>query len=74
MYGLLENFWDCQHVVPRYNGFHGQALTATRGKTQVRILSPTLFNMVVDNVIRTWMVMTVEDQRVAHDGLEETVG
>ena len=24
--------------------------------------------------IRTWMAMTVEDQRVAHDGLQETYG
>ena len=37
-------------------------------------MSPTLFNLVVENVIRTWMTMTVEDQRVAHDGLGETVG
>ena len=33
-----------------------------------------LFNVVVDNIIRTCMAMTVEDQRVAHDGLGETVG
>ena len=30
--------------------------------------------MVVDNFIRTWLAMTVEDKRVAHDGLGETVG
>ena len=30
--------------------------------------------MVVDNVIKTWLAMTVEDQRVDHDRLEETVG
>ena len=34
----------------------------------------TLFNMVVDNVIRTWLAMTVEDQRVAHYGLGEISG
>ena len=33
----------------------------------------TLFNIVVDNVIRTWLTMTVEDKKVAHDGLGETV-
>ena len=37
-------------------------------------MSLTLFNMVVDNVIKTCMNMTVEDKKVAHDGLEETVG
>ena len=30
--------------------------------------------MVVDNVIRTCLVMAVKDQRVALDGLGETVG
>ena len=34
---------------------------------------PTLFNRVVDNVIITWLDMTVKDQRVAHDGMGETV-
>ena len=38
------------------------------------VVSLTLFNMVVDNIIRTWLDMTVEDQRVDHDGLGETVG
>ena len=61
-------------MVPRYNGFHGPALPATRDTTQVRLVSQTLFNGVADNFIRTWMVMTVEDQRVAHDRLGETSG
>ena len=34
------------------------------------LISPTIFNVVVDIVIRTWLAMTVEDQRVSHDGLE----
>ena len=33
-----------------------------------------MFNVVVENFIRTWLAMTVEDQRVAHDGLRETLG
>ena len=37
-------------------------------------MSPTLFNVVVDNVIWTWLAMKVEDHRVAHDGLGEAVG
>ena len=30
--------------------------------------------MVADNAIRNCLAMTVEEQRVAHDGLRETVG
>ena len=33
-----------------------------------------MFNVVVDNVIRNWLAMTVEYQGVAHDGLGETIG
>ena len=37
-------------------------------------MSPTLFNVVVDNSIRTWQALTVEDQRVDHERLVETAG
>ena len=37
-------------------------------------MSPMLFNVEVDNVIRTWLAITVEDQRVARNKLVETVG
>ena len=35
---------------------------------------PTLFNLVVDNVVRNWLSMTVEDELVAHDGLGLMMG
>ena len=60
-------------MVPKQNCFHVPALPATRGTMQGKLVSPTLFNVVVDNVIKTWLDMTVEDQRVAQDGLGETV-
>ena len=37
-------------------------------------MSPTLFNVVMANFIRTWMAMTVEYHRVARDGLGEAAG
>ena len=61
-------------MVTRKNGFHRTALPATRGITQGNLVPPTLFNVVVDNVITTWMAMTVEEQKVAHDGFGETFG
>ena len=72
--GFLETFWGLQKVVPRQNGFPRLALPGTRGTTQGGLLSPTLFNVVVENVIITWLDMTLENQRVAHDGLGKTVG
>ena len=38
------------------------------------IVSPSLFNVVVDNVVRTWLEMTVEDQLVAHEVLGLNMG
>ena len=61
-------------MVPRQNGFHRPAFPATRGTTQGGLVSLTLFNMVIDNVIRTWLEMTMEEQRVDHDRLGKTVG
>ena len=43
-------------------------------KFMVGLVSPTLLNVVVDNVIRTLLAMIVEDQRVDHNGLGDTVG
>ena len=74
MCGLLETFWYCQQVLSRQNGFQGPAFPVTRSTMQGVLVSLTLFNMVVDNFIRTCLVITVEYQRVDHDRLGETVG
>ena len=58
--GILETFWDCHQVVPMQNGFHRPTFPPTRGKMQVGLVSLTLFNVVVDNFIRTWLDMTLE--------------
>ena len=60
-------------VVPRQNGYHGPVLPAIRVKTQGVLVSPTLFNVVVENFIQTWLAMTVEDQRVDHNGMGEAI-
>ena len=61
-------------MFPRHNGFHGPSFPSTRVTMQSGLVSTTLFNLVVYNVIRTWLAMTMENQRVAHFGLVETVG
>ena len=59
-------------MLPRQNGFHGPAFPVTRGTTRGVLVSPTLFNVVVDNIIRTCLAMTVEYQRVAQEKLGDT--
>ena len=74
MCGLFETFWECQKFLPSQNDFHWPAFPAMRGTTQGGLVSPTLFNVVVDNVIRTWLAIKIEDQPVAQYILVETVG
>ena len=38
------------------------------------LVYPTLFSVVVENIIRTWLAIIVDDQRVAHDRMREAVG
>ena len=71
---LLEIFWAHQQVVTRQNGYHGLAFPDTWVTMQGGLVSPTFFNVVVENFIRTWLVITVEDQRVSHDGLGYSSG
>ena len=52
------------------NGYHGKALPATRETTQVGLVSPEFFNIVVENVICTWLAMMVEYKRVDHNRIE----
>ena len=47
MCGILETFGEYQQVVLSQNGFHGPALPSTRGTMQGRLVSPTLFNVMV---------------------------
>ena len=54
MLRLLRTFWGNQQVVARQSGYHGAPFQPTRGATQGGIVSPTLFNVVVDAVVRHW--------------------
>ena len=69
MYKLLVNFWDHQEVVTIQNKYHGPNFKSTRGTAQGELIYMTLFNVVVDNLVRMWLAMTVEDQVVAQEGL-----
>ena len=51
---IIRTFWERHKVVPRASGYHGRAFQATRGVTQGDILSPMVFNIVVDCIIKAW--------------------
>ena len=74
MYKLLKNFWSHQDVVIRQNCYYGPNFTSNQGTIQGGLITPTLFNVVVDNVVWTWLEITAEYQAVAQEGLDLNVG
>ena len=74
MYSLLAVFWDQHEVATRQNRYHLPHSKATEGTTQGGLILPTLFNLIVDNVVPNWLVLVVEDQMVTQEGLGVAVG
>ena len=49
-------------MVARAGGYYGTALQGAHGVTQGDPLSPTIFNVVVDSVIRHWVTVVVGEE------------
>ena len=47
-------------MVTRVGGYYGTAYQGAQGGTQGDPLPPTIFNLVVDEVVRHWVKMMVE--------------
>ena len=61
---LLGKFWQHHHVIPRASGYHGRCFRAHRGVTQGDIISPMLFNIVVDCLITKWKLLPQNEPKV----------
>ena len=48
-------------MVARVGGYYGKALKGERGVTQGDPLSPSIFNVVVDAVVRHWVMGVITD-------------
>ena len=51
---LLRRYWERLHMLERVEGYYGAPLHGKRGVAQGYPLSPTIFNVVVDPVVRHW--------------------
>ena len=58
---LVRTYWRDAIMVCRASGYYGQPFKAGRGVTQGGPLSAKLFNIVVDAVVREWMVQLRQD-------------
>jgi hypothetical protein len=66
---MLSNFWNSLTIVARQHGYYGTPFQSNkRGTTQGDIVSPTIFNILVDAVIREWY------HQLQIENLAETVG
>ena len=64
---LLATFWAHQEVLTMHNRYYGPTFMAIQWKKQRGIISPTLFNVVVNDLARKWLAMTAEYQTVAQE-------
>ena len=52
---LLQIYWRRLTMVARSGSYYGEAFKGARGVTQGDPLSPTIFNVGVDAVVRHWI-------------------
>ena len=57
---LLRIYWSRLTVVARAGRYYEAAFKRVWGVTQVYPLSPTIFNVVVDALVRHWVDVVVE--------------
>ena len=67
-------FWYQQEVVNPQNGYHIPHFIEISGNNQGVLVLPTLFNLIVENMVRNYLALTVEDQLVTQEGLGLAVG
>ena len=58
---LLRTYREKSTMVARAGGYYGTGFKGAMGVTQGDPLSPTIFNVVVDAVVRHWVTLAVED-------------
>ena len=68
---LLTTYWLRLTMVARVVGYYGEAFKGARGVTQGDLLSPTIFNVVVDAVVRHWIEgLVTENEEKGETGRE----
>ena len=58
---LIKTFWDQAIMVCRASGYYGEPFKAFRGTTQGGPVSPRIFNIMVDAVVREWLRQVLGD-------------
>ena len=56
---ILQTYWSRLKMVAGAGGYYGAAFKEARGVTQGDPIPPTIFNVVVDEVVRHWVYVMV---------------
>ena len=62
---LLSHFWEEAELVCRASGRYGAPFKARRGVTQGGPISPRIFNLMVDAIVREWLRQVLGDEAAA---------
>ena len=57
---ILRTYWSRMRMVARSGGYYGAAFMSVLGVTQGDPLLPTIFNVVVNALVRHWVLVMVE--------------
>ena len=58
---LLQTYWKWLTMVARFGRYYRTTFEGAHGVTKGYPISPTIFNVVVDAVVRHWVTVIVED-------------
>ena len=59
---ILKTYWEKMAMVARAGGYYGDAFKGAWGVTQGNLLSPTIFNVVVDAVVHHCVTLALEEE------------
>ena len=71
---ILVVFWDQYDFATCQKVYHIPHFKKISGDNQGGLISITLFNLIMDIVVRNWLALTVEEKLVAQEGLVLAVG
>ena len=63
--GLLKFYWDNQRCVAKSGKYHGETFVPYRGATPGGVVSPNLFDILVDEVVQKWLADVMNDMTIA---------
>ena len=58
---FIRTFWNCIRLVPKVGGYFGKPVSSTRGTLQGDVISPDIFNIVIDCIVRHWEFVLSQD-------------